>query len=86
MLLQFKTTVFYFNIFWNVIYSCDGKAGNISVSHDPSEIQYANLVLKKHFALLMLKTFVRFNIFVETVILFTGCEKVNSLLFFFLSI
>ncbi len=43
ILLQFKT-IFYLNIFKNVIYSCDGKAVfsaswlQSSVSHDPSEI------------------------------------------------
>ncbi len=41
---KFKTTIFYVNIFWNVIYSCDGKSDFLalllqsSVSHDPSEI------------------------------------------------
>ncbi len=40
ILLQFKVTVFYFNILWNVIYFCDGKAEfsalllQSSVSHD----------------------------------------------------
>ncbi len=38
-----KTVVFYYNIFKNVIYSCNGKAvfsaaiAPVSVSHDPSE-------------------------------------------------
>ncbi len=43
-LLQFKITVFYLNIYREVIYSCDGKAEfsasflQSSVSHDSSEI------------------------------------------------
>ncbi len=44
ILLHFKVTVFYVNIFNILIYSCDGKAEFLalllqsSVSHDPSEI------------------------------------------------
>ncbi len=42
------------------------------MSHDPSEILYADLLFMKHlfFLLLMLKTAVLLNIFVETVIMF----------------
>ncbi len=52
VLLQFKITVFYLNIFLNVIYYCDGKA-EIStsllqspVSHDPLELFLLLLLLK----------------------------------------
>ncbi len=49
-------TVFYFNTFSNVIYSCDTKLNfqhhYSNLSHDPSEIYYADLLLKKHFSLL----------------------------------
>ncbi len=41
MFLQFKITVFYLNIFKNVIYSCDFKAefsASLLQWHDPSEI------------------------------------------------
>ncbi len=38
------------------------------MSHDPSEIQYADLLLKKHFLFSNLKTVILLNIFVETVI------------------
>ncbi len=37
ILLQFKITALYFNIFYNVIYSCDGKA-EFPVSNDSAEI------------------------------------------------
>ncbi len=54
ILLQFKLTVFYFNIFLNVIYSCDGKLCD------------ADLVLKWHFLLLlMLKTVNHFEVTVN---------------------
>jgi len=65
--LKFQRTVFYCNIFKNsVIYSCDGKAEfsasvlQSSVSHDPSEIEHADLL---RFAIL--KTVVLLNIFSE---------------------
>ncbi len=35
---DFKITVFSLNIFKHVIYSCDAKLIQASVSHDPSEI------------------------------------------------
>jgi len=44
MLLQFKITVYYFNIFKNIFFFCDYKAEFLaeflqsSVSHDPTEI------------------------------------------------
>ncbi len=37
--LQYKITLFYFNIFSNVIYVCDGKAEfSTAISHDLSQI------------------------------------------------
>ncbi len=78
MLLQFKITVFYFNIFYNYFFPVMANLNfqqpllQSSVSHDPSEtILNVDLVLKKHFLLLaMLKTVVLLIIFVETEIVF----------------
>ncbi len=44
MLLKFDITLFYWNIFWSIYYSCDNKAEFSASSllssgpHDPSEI------------------------------------------------
>ncbi len=57
----------YIQYIFYVIYSCDGKAEFSAVlsslSNDPLEISHADLLLKKHFLLLMLKTIVLLNIF-----------------------
>ncbi len=62
--------IFYLNAFYNVIYSCDEFSASLlqsSASHDPSEVFcYADLLLKKHLWLSLLKTVVLLNIFVET--------------------
>ncbi len=78
ILLQFKINVFYLNIFSNVIYSCDGKAGfsasllQSSVSHDPSEIiqiksiKYACVGAQNTFLIIIRKTVIL--LFMETIL------------------
>ncbi len=67
----YKVTVFYFNVFSNVIYSCD-QSYIFSIFTPVFRVtqKYADLLLKKHFWLAMLKTVSLLYIFVtfETVI------------------
>ncbi len=69
-----KTFIFYFNIFENVIYSCDAKLNlrqpllQSSVSHDPSELFLIFCFAAQETFLIILETVVLLNIFPETVI------------------
>ncbi len=81
ILLQFKITFFYFNIFQKVIYFCDVKADVSShyLSVTWSFRNHYNMLIMKHFILLSkLKTVVLLKIFVETVIHFFQDSVMNT--------
>ncbi len=76
IMLQFKTAVFYVNIYKNIIDCCD-QSWIFSIISPVFSVTWSfrnhtNMLVKKHFWLLwMLKTVVMLYIYVENVILFS---------------
>ncbi len=73
-ILQFQITVFFLNIYENVIYSYNAK---INFQHLYCSLQ-CHMILHKSF-FIKLKTAVLFNIFVEIVIIFFRNSLINKI-------